>query len=51
MLPVTRDQRSLEAIAAGHATGDAKGGLPPLCLPYYLARVVLEGGYDGTANG
>jgi hypothetical protein len=46
-----RHQRALEAIAAGHATGGAKGDLPPLYLPYYLVRVVLEGGYDGIANG
>jgi hypothetical protein len=46
-----RHQRALEAIAAGHATGGAKSDLPPLYLPYYLVRVVLEGGYDGIANG
>jgi hypothetical protein len=46
-----RHQRALEAIAAGHATGGAKGDLPPLYLPYYLVRVVLEGGYEGIANG
>ena len=46
-----RHQRALEAIAAGHATGGAKGELPPLYLPYYLVRVVLEGGYEGIANG
>ena len=46
-----RHQRALEAIAAGHPTGGAKGDLPPLYLPYYLVRVVLEGGYDGIANG
>lgn len=46
-----RHQRALEAIAAGHTTGGAKGDLPPLYLPYYLVRVVLEGGYEGIANG
>lgn len=46
-----RHQRALEAIAAGHTTGGAKGDLPPLFLPYYLVRVVLEGGFDGIANG
>ena len=46
-----RHQRALEAIAAGHTTGGAKSDLPPLYLPYYLVRVVLEGGYDGIANG
>lgn len=46
-----RHQRALEAIAAGHATGGAKGDLPPLFLPYYLVRVLLEGGYEGIANG
>ena len=39
-----RHHRALEAIAAGHATGGAKGDLPPLYLPYYLVRVVLGGG-------
>jgi hypothetical protein len=46
-----RNQRALEAIAAGHPTGGAKGDLPPLYLPYYLVRVVLEGGFEGIANG
>jgi hypothetical protein len=46
-----RHQRALEAIAAGHTTGGAKSNLPPLFLPYYLVRVVLESGYDGIANG
>lgn len=46
-----RHQRALEAIAAGHVTGGIKGDLPPLYLPYYLVRVVLEGGYEGIANG
>jgi hypothetical protein len=46
-----RHQRALEAIAAGHTSGGAKGNLPPLYLPYYLVRVVLEGGFEGIANG
>ena len=46
-----RHQRALEAIAAGHASGGAKGDLPPLYLPYYLVRVLLEGGYESIANG
>jgi hypothetical protein len=48
----SRHQRALEAIAAGHpSSGGPKGDLPPLYLPYYLVRVVLETGYDGIANG
>lgn len=46
-----RHQRALEAIAAGHNSGGAKGDLPPLFLPYYLVRTILEGGFDGIANG
>jgi len=46
-----RHQRALEAIAAGHTTGGAKSDLPPLFLPYYLVRLVLERGFDGIANG
>jgi hypothetical protein len=46
-----RHQRALEAIAAGHTSGGAKGDLPPLYLPYYLVRVILEGGYDSIASG
>lgn len=46
-----RHQRALEAIAAGHTSGGAKGDLPPLFLPYYLVRVVIESGFDGIANG
>jgi hypothetical protein len=46
-----RHQRALEAIAAGHMTGGAKGILPPLYLPYYLVRVILEGGYEAIATG
>jgi hypothetical protein len=46
-----RHQRALEAIAAGHTTGGAKGDLPPLFLPFYLVRVILESGFDGVANG
>lgn len=48
----TRHQRALEAIAAGNprASGPRRG-VVPLYLPYYLARVVLESGYEGLANG
>jgi hypothetical protein len=46
-----RHQRALEAIAAGHNSGGQKGDLPPLFLPYYLVRVILEAGFDGIANG
>jgi hypothetical protein len=46
-----RHQRALEAIAAGHTTGGAKGDLQPLFLPYYLVRVILEGGFEGIATG
>ncbi len=46
-----RHQRALEAIAAGHPSGGTKGDLPPLYLPYYLVRVVLEAGFNGIANG
>jgi hypothetical protein len=46
-----RHQRALEAIAAGHASGGAKGDNTPLYLPYYLVRVILEGGYEGIAGG
>jgi hypothetical protein len=46
-----RHQRALEAIAAGHPSGGAKGDLPPLYLPYYLVRIVLESGFEGIANG
>jgi len=38
-------------LIAGHASGGAKGDRPPLYLPYYLVRVVLEGGFDAIANG
>lgn len=48
----SRHQRALEAIAAGHPSGGgAKSDLPPLFLPYYLVRVILEGGYDAIAGG
>lgn len=46
-----RHQRALEAIAAGHNSGGFKGDLPPLFLPYYLVRTILEGGFDGIRNG
>ncbi len=47
----SRHQRALEAIAAGHASGGAKGDLPPLYLPYYLVRTILEHGFDGISHG
>lgn len=46
-----RHQRALEAIAAGHTSGGAKGDLPPLYLPYYLVKVVIEGGFEAIADG
>ncbi len=46
-----RHQRALEAIAAGHVSRGTSGDLPPLFLPYYLVRVILEGGYEGIAHG
>jgi len=47
----SRHQRALEAIAAGNLSSTAKEGLQPLFLPYYLVKVILDGGYDGLANG
>lgn len=47
----SRHQRALEAIAAGHTTGGAKGDLPPLFLPYYLVKVILQHGFEGICNG
>ena len=47
----SRHQRALESIAAGNLSSSAKEGVLPLFLPYYLVRVILEGGYDGLANG
>ncbi|MGF6574879.1 hypothetical protein ABH945_007007 [Paraburkholderia sp. GAS333] len=47
----SRHQRALEAIAAGHTTGGAKGDLQPLYLPYYLVQVVLKQGFSGISNG
>jgi hypothetical protein len=47
----SRHQRALEAIAAGHNSGGQKGDRPPLYLPYYLVKVILEHGFDGIANG
>ena len=47
----SRHQRALESIAAGNLSSSAKDGVLPLFLPYYLVRVILEGGYDGLANG
>jgi hypothetical protein len=46
-----RHQRALESIAAGSVTTRARDGVLPLFLPYYLVRVILEGGYDAFANG
>ncbi len=46
-----RHERALEAIAAGHNSGGAKGDQVPLYLPYYLVRVIVEHGFDGIANG
>jgi hypothetical protein len=47
-----RHQRALEAISTGHPnSGGAKGDLPPLYLPYYLVRTILEHGFDGIAKG
>jgi hypothetical protein len=46
-----RHQRALEAIAAGHSSGGAKGDLTPLYLPYYLVRTILELGFDGVKDG
>jgi hypothetical protein len=46
----TRHERTLEAIAAGNS-GGGRGGSIPLFLPYYLVRVICEGGYEGLANG
>lgn len=46
-----RHERALEAIAAGHNSGGAKGEQTPLFLPYYLVRVILEHGFEGIANG
>jgi hypothetical protein len=47
----SRHQRALEAIAAGHTSGGAKGDLQPLFLPYYLVRTILEHGFIGISNG
>lgn len=47
----SRHQRALEAVAAGHTSGGAKGDLPPLFLPYYLVKTILLHGFDGIANG
>ena len=47
----SRHQRALEAIAAGHTTGGAKGDLPPLFLPYYLVKSILQHGFEGISNG
>ena len=47
----SRHQRALESIAAGNLSSSAKDGVLPLFLPYYLVRVILDGGYDALANG
>lgn len=48
----SRHQRALEAISTGHPnSGGAKGDLPPLFLPYYLVRTILEHGFEGIAKG
>ena len=46
-----RHERALEAIAAGHNSGGAKGDQTPLFLPYYLVREILQHGFDGISNG
>jgi hypothetical protein len=46
----TRHERALESIATGNP-GGGRGESIPLFLPYYLVRVICEGGYDGLANG
>ena len=46
-----RHQRALEAIAAGHERGGPRNDRSPLYLPYYLVRIILEGGYESIANG
>jgi hypothetical protein len=46
-----RHHRALEAIAGGHKAGGGAKDSVPLFLPYYLVRVLLEGGFDGIANG
>lgn len=46
----TRHERALESIAAGNSVG-GRGESIPLFLPYYLVRVICEGGFDGLANG
>jgi hypothetical protein len=44
----SRHQRILEAMAAGNVGTSGKDGL---CLPYYLVKVILSGGYDGLCDG
>lgn len=46
-----RHERALEAIAAGHNSGGAKGDQTPLFLPYYLVRVIVNHGFDGISSG
>jgi hypothetical protein len=47
----SRHQRLLEAMAAGNISASSNDGLAPLCLPYYLVKVILSGGYDALCNG
>ena len=46
-----RHERALEAIAAGHNSGGAKGDQVALFLPYYLVTEILKHGFDGIQNG
>ncbi|WP_414451826.1 hypothetical protein AB4851_24785 [Burkholderia sp. 22PA0099] len=46
-----RHERALEAIAAGHNSGGAKGDQIPLFLPYYLVRVIVNHGFEGISSG
>jgi hypothetical protein len=48
----SRHQRVLEAIAAGNiGVGGNKDSTQSLCLPYYLVKILLSGGFDGLKNG
>lgn len=47
----SRHQRSLESIAAGNLSTSMKDGKVPLFLPYYLVKVLLDGGFDAISNG
>lgn len=46
-----RHERSLEAIAAGNVSSSGKGNVTPLFLPYYLVKIILDGGYEGLEHG